>query len=244
MADYYEFNLKAGQEFLAAVSGQLILVDDIGAADGIDITPVLNNSNGRTMPARKKAFKCWTPYDAVILRADVDTRVSMFLSSKDVSLGFADGALVNVAGEVVIGNDAGQRVPVDVAGGTINVTADNVGISNTDANPVPVKAKTDDANPIIVKRARLSTLVDLAPKVINAGAAQALVADATLQRIRVRNASATQTVAIGGAGVTLANAAIVLGPGDMWDEDGAAGAAWFAVADADGADVRIQGVKA
>jgi hypothetical protein len=50
-------------------------------------------------------------------------------------------------------------------------------------------------------------------------------------------------VAIGGAAVTMANAAIILRPGDIWVEDDAPGAAWYAVADTAGADVRVMGVK-
>jgi hypothetical protein len=41
----------------------------------------------------------------------------------------------------------------------------------------------------------------------------------------------------------MANAALILEPGDTWAEDDAAGAAWYAVSDIAGADVRVMGVK-
>ena len=67
--------------------------------------------------------------------------------------------------------------------------------------------------------------------------------DASLRKLRVRNRHATAILAIGGAGVTLANAAIQLQPGEVWLEDDAASAGWYAVSDTDGVKVQIQGLK-
>ena len=69
------------------------------------------------------------------------------------------------------------------------------------------------------------------------------MADATLRRLRVRNGHATARVAIGGAGVTMENAAVVIEPGDIWIEDDAAGAAWFVVSDTAATAVQLQGLK-
>jgi hypothetical protein len=231
MANFYSYVLKAGVELQASVPGKLIVVDNVTAATGVDITPMLNNATGRTMPGRKKGFKCWTDYDAIILKAATDCTVSLFLSTTDVSLGFTDGSSVNVAGSVAITNDGTSRVPVDLANGTVNVNAVNVGINNTDANPVPVRLQA------------MKTLVALAPKVYGPGAAAGLVNDATLLRLRVRNNSVAGLLAIGGADVTLANAAIILKPGEMWVEEDAAGAAWYACTDTAGTEARIMGVK-
>jgi hypothetical protein len=231
MANYYTYNIKAGVPMPVSVQGKLILVDSIGAASGIDITPVLNSSTGRTMPGRRKGFKCWVDYDSLVLESSVDTQVALFLSVTDVSIGFTEGAQVNVAGGVAITNDAASRVPVDLAGGTVNVNATNVGINNTDAAAVPVRP------------AALANLVDKNAIVVNTGAAQAVVSDASLKRLCIKNASPAARVALGGAGVTMAKAAIILEPGDVWSEDAAAGAAWYATSDTNGADVRVLGVK-
>lgn len=94
-----------------------------------------------------------------------------------------------------------------------------------------------------MQRQALSTITHFAPVVINTGAAQALVSDATQRTLRIRNASASATVYLGGPAVTAANAAIVLAPGALWIEEEAPGAAWFATSDTAGASVAIMGVK-
>jgi hypothetical protein len=229
---YYVIPLQAGVEYRQDVIGSVILVDSIDGANGVDITPIQNGTPLKTMPGRQVAFKYRVSFDAVILKAAANCTVSIFLTTNDVDLGFTDGSLVNVQGGVVVNNDAASPIPVAIgAGSTVNVTADNVGINNSNANAVPVKNQA------------LAVIVDHAPAVINTGAAQLLVNDATLRRLRVRNAHATALVFLGGAGVTPANAAILLQPGDIWVEDDAAGASWYAVSDTNGADVRVTGLK-
>jgi hypothetical protein len=239
MADFYTIVLRAGVDHQQSVSGKLILVDDIGAADGIDITPMLNGGNGRTMPKRKKAFKCWTDYDAVVLRSEVDTTVSLFLASKDVSLGFADGALVNVVGEVSVGNDPSARIPVEIGGSTVQVTADNVGINNTDANAIPVAQKAGASFTVEQKagvefkvRDYLAAVVTDAEPVQVSDVAKAIIAASGPRRgLRVKNVGAA-AVAIGGAGVKFAAAVVSIQPGEVWNENEAPGAAWYCVTDA------------
>lgn len=229
---FYRIPLKAGVEHVQYIAGSLILVDGIDGAAGVDVTPIFNNSPQVTMPARKAGFKYRTNYDAVALRAAVDCVVGIFLTTNDVSLGFTDGAQVNVLGSVELTNGVDKRVPVDLANGTVNVNAVNVGINNTDANPVPVRPQA------------MKTLVTFVPKVYGPGAAAGLVSDASLLRLRVRNNSQAGLLAIGSADVTMANAAIILKPGEMWVEEDAAGAAWYACTDTAGTEARIMGVKA
>ena len=228
---YYRFQLQAGEPFRAAVSGRVILIDDLGGAPGLDVTPNYGGRDLPTMPDRKKAFKFMEPFDGVTLKAAVDCNVGVFLSASDVSLGFADGSQVNVSGQVVVSNSAAARVPVDLAGGNVQVTATNVGINNDNTKPIPVQKQA------------LTTLTDSITKAINTGAAQALISDNTLKRLRIRNESTSARVALGGANVTMANAAIILEPGETWLEDDAPGAAWYATSDQNGADVRAMGVK-
>lgn len=247
---YYQFRLQAGEPMQAPISGKLILVDDVDGAAGVDITPMRNNSTLRTLPKRKKAFKVWIDYDAVVLRADSACTVSIFLSFTDVSLGFADGALVNVAGGISVLNGLDERVPVDLAGGTVEVTASNVGISNTDANAVPMRQRDGDAwkvdqkadSVFITQEKVLSNLIDLAAVPVGLARVQVLN-DATLKRARFRNTHATAAIALGGASVTLADAAVVLQPGDIWNEADAPGAIWHAISDTAGVSLAIMGVK-
>jgi len=227
---YYTIQLSANKAVVVPVAGRVILVDDLGAAPGIDIMP---NHGGRdlpNMPNRKKAFKFSEPFDSVTLKTTVDATVGIFLSKNDVSLGFADGAAVSVSGQVIVSNTAAARVPVDLANGTVNVNAVNVGINNSDANPVPIRT------------APCTQIVNVPAVAVGTVAAQ-ISNDATLRRLRVRNDSATQIVGLGGAGIDFANAAIKLQPGDTFYEDDAAGAAWYAVADSNGGTVTVMGLK-
>lgn len=227
---YYSIPLKAGVAHVQEVPGSLILVDGIDGAAGVDVTPIVNGSRQVTMPGRKSGFKYRTQFDAVELSAAADCQVRIFLTTNDVTLGFTDGAQVNVLGAVQVTNGTDQRLPVDLSGGTVNVTANNVGISNDNSKAVPTKPKA------------LATIVNLPAVTVGTAAAQ-LVADATLERLHVRNGSDTQVIALGGPTVTLANAAVVLYPGETMIEDQAAGATWYAISDAAGATAFVMGVK-
>lgn len=214
MADFYTFTLRANVPVQVPVRGKVILVDDIIGANSITITPLQNGGSTRPMPNRRRAFKCWVDYDGVTLESAVDCTVHIWLSMKDVSLGFADGATVNVLGQVQVTNDATRRIPVQVDGSVINV------------NAVPFS---------------YMTLADLPPVAVGVAAVK-VSDDATLKRLRIRNMSETAKIALGGQGVTL-NSAIVIMPGEIFIEDDAAGAAWYAVASEAGAQVAILGVK-
>ena len=146
-----------------------------------------------------------------------------------------------------VNNTAEQAIPVSFAG-TVAPVLGVVTVDNTNAEAIPVLQKPGEtfavsvAQALNVRDVACSIIVDLAP--VSAGlAAVALVADATLRRLRVRNGHATATIAIGGAGVTLSSAAVVLLPGDVWNETDAAGAAWYVVSDTAATPVQMQGLK-
>ncbi|MFL6675882.1 MAG: hypothetical protein ACJ8LG_21645 [Massilia sp.] len=88
-----------------------------------------------------------------------------------------------------------------------------------------------------------STITTFAPVVINTGAAQLLVSDNTQRALRIRNTHPTATIYLGDVNVTAANAALAIGPGQLFLEDEAAGAGWYATADVNGVTVAIQGLK-
>lgn len=215
---YYPINLIANKPTLVQVSGSVILVDDLGAAPGLDIMPSYGGRDLPNMPNRKKAFKFSEPFDAVTLTAPVNCTVALFLSKNDVSLGFADGSLVNVSGQVTISNTDAARVPVDLNGGTVNVTASNVAIANN--------------------------LTQITHMTANVGqAAVEVIHDPLAKRLRFRNSHATAIVALGAANVSLANAVIQLKPGDIWIEDDAPGADWFAISDTANVSLQMMELK-
>jgi len=217
---YYRFQLKAGVAFRTPVAGRVILIDDLGGASGLDVTPNYGGRDLPTMPSRKVAFKFMEPFDGVTLTAPVDCNVGIFLSASDVSLGFTAGSAVSVSGgQLTIANDGTQRVPVDIAGANIQVNATNVGISNTAANPVPMKHYLPQA------------VTNVDPVNVTAVAAALVAADAARRGLRVKNVG-VNPVAIGGAGVAFAKAVILVQPGETWYESEAAPAAWFCICDA------------
>lgn len=216
---YYRLKLSANVPYTQDTPGALILIDGVDGADSVDLTLVSNNGGRTRIPDRRAAFKYVERFDSVILEASSDCVVGVFLSFSEVSLGFTNGAQVNVAGEVAVTNDAGNPIPVSVQGGDIFVTANNVGVNND-----------------------LKTITDFLPVDVGTVAA-VLVGDPAQKRLRVRNGHGSAVVALGGAGVTLANAAVRLLPGDVWIEEDAPGATWYAVSDTANSTVQIQGLK-
>lgn len=236
---FYNLRLQAGVPYVHNVEGKVLLVDSTGAADGVDIALMRNGTPQTTMPMRKAAFRLVEAYDGVMLTSPVATSVGIFLSFEDVQLGVADGAAVKVPEGLVVTNSEANPVAVSFAG-TVSPVLGVVTVDNTSGEAIPIAQVagttfTTEAKP-------MGSLVNPAPVVVGL-AATALIADATLKRLRIRNGHATAIVALGGAGVTLANAAIQLLPGDIWLEKDAAGAAWFAVSDTAGTPVQVNGVK-
>lgn len=235
---YQSIPLLAGKPHRLDIAGRLILIDSVGTSDGVSIEILLaGSSKTTTVPRRKAGFRMVQAYDGVILTSEVDALVGLFLSNDDVQLGVADGAAVSLPGGVNITNP--EPIPV-LFGGTVAPVLGVVTVDNTSGEAIPIAQVagttfTTEAKP-------MGSLVNPAPVVVGL-AATALIADATLKRLRIRNGHATAIVALGGAGVTLANAAIQLLPGDIWLEKDAAGAAWFAVSDTAGTPVQVNGVK-
>jgi hypothetical protein len=226
---YQNIPLLAGVPYQLGIAGKLLLVDSVGAAGAVDIALVRAGTPSATMPARLPGFRLVGDFDGVVLTSAADTVVGLFLSFDDVNLG---------TNKLEISNSADNPVKV-LFGGTVTPVLG--AITNTDAQAVPVVQKLGAV--FTMQAEKLLVLADHAPAIINTGAAQLLISDVTFKRLIVKNASAAARVAIGGAAMTFANAAIILEPGDSWSEDDAAGAAWYATSDIAAADVRVLGVK-
>jgi hypothetical protein len=216
---YYTIPLKANQPQQVRAIGRVMLIDSVGDSPGVDVTLFVNDSAQKKIPDRRAGFKYVAEFTQVEFLSPVDCTLAVFLSMNEVDLGYIDGVQVSVQGEVFVNNDPDNPVPVSIADTVIEMTATNVGINNN-----------------------LTTITDFAPVAIGTVTAP-LVSDATQKRLRIRNSHATAMLGVGGAGVTLANAAIQISPGDVWIEDDAPGAAWYAVSDTAGTVVQIQGIK-
>lgn len=217
---YQKIPLLAGIPFTLDIAGRLLLIDSPGVAGAVDVALMTRGTPTMTMTARKAGFRHMAPFDGVVLTSAVATTVTLFLSFEDVNLGTNQLEITNSAASPVNVTFTQQVAPLG-----------SVTVNNTEAGAVPVQMQ------------RLAVIVDRAPAVINTGAAQLLSNDATYKRLRVKNAHATARVALGGAVVTMANAAIILEPGDTWIEDDLAGAAWYATSDTAATDVRVMGGK-
>lgn len=234
-----------------ATTGRVFLVDFVTPGVGVDVNLLVNGSPLYVMPNRKAAFKCIVPFDGVQLLSQVDATIVFFVSMEDVQIGLADGAGVNIPNGVQVVNTVANPVPVAFSG-TVAPVLGSTKVTNTDAEAVPVvqkggasfevQVKNNNAAAVPVQMQQLSTIVNIAPVTVGTGNT-ALSSDGTLKRLRIKNTHATAKVAIGGTGVTLADAAIVLEPGDVYFDDVAAGAAWFASSDTAGAILTLQGLK-
>lgn len=228
---FYPIKLTAGVEFHQRTAGRIFLIDNLIGSQSVDVTLLDSSGSPRQiMPGRKVLFKCVTEFSGVILKADVDCTVWIFISYDDVSNGYADGGNVSIPGGVMVTNDNAHPVPISFPGGVVNMTAANVGINNDDAHPVPVKLHATDINPLQVQQVKPATITGVS---INATAviAALLAADATRCGFYARNAG-PDPVALVQVGGTFADAAVVLQAGETWKEDIAPGAAWYCICDA------------
>lgn len=251
----YRETIVAGQPLRLSIGGRVLYIQR--SEGGPVLTVEFTRQGGESQKIERvgKGFKA-APRDqfqGVTISTTVTGQVDFVITDGDIDIKFDEDA-------TIIGNDVSQPIPVIFDGTVAPVFGD---VTNSDANAIPIKQKVGavftvhvdnlDAAAVPVqqkigtvfntKNEALTTIVDHAAAVINTGAAQLLISDATYRRLRIRNASLTQTVAIGGAAVTMASGAIILLPGDTWIEDDAAGVAWYATSDIAAADVRVMGLK-
>ena len=212
---YQTINLQAGVPYRVGIAGRLILIDNIGASDGVDVRVLRQGTPDTVIPKRKAAFRMVTPYDDVLFTTSIDTTIGVFLSTFDVEIGYVDRAAVTIP--------------------------DGVEITNTAANPVPVVFDQDINIGIVQVENNLTIIVDSAPVAVGL-VATPISNDPALKRLRMRNVSNMAIIAIGGAGVALGSP-IILHPGESYWEDDAAGAALYAIANEANAMLQLQGLK-
>jgi len=205
-------------------------------------------------------------FDSITIESATGDTISAIVTGGDVDI-----QVLETAAQIT--NTAGNPVPVSIGGGNVTVTATNVGINNTSANPVPVSITSEPGAPFAVTVGNTSgspvpvslvsepgapvatvdtkamTPATVAPVTVaaNATGTALLALDATRRGVRFYNPQTSAgPVAITPDGTTaFANAAVVLYPGDFWNETEAPGAAWYASTPAaTGAAVNLQTVKA
>jgi hypothetical protein len=200
----------------------------------------------------------------IITGGDVDIQIlSLNAEIVNTSANPVPVSLVSEPGQpvqvTITGVTSGNPLPVAIDGGSVSLNATNVGINNTSANPVPVQLQTDaEASPIPVSGTvtigntagapvpvqalpAATTPSDIAQVAVTVAGVALVAASATRKGLRVLNSGSGRLAITGAAATTFANAALVLNPGDFWNETEAPGAAWYAISDT-GTTANLQAV--
>lgn len=239
----------AGTGYQASNGGRTFVLQSCDQGNVLTVT--LTDAFGRqyTVPGVGPGFKAApaTGFNSVSITTSVDANVAFIVTDGDIDI--QETSLFTQ-----ITNGPTNRVPVDIGGGTVTVTADNVGINNTSANPVPVSLVSEPGAPVqingtgsggtvpvtgtvSVTPTQAATVTDAAPLAV------AAFTSGTPNQVHIRAAGACRALRIGnpltstgrlyvgGAGVTPTNAVIVLQPGDLWSETDAPQLDWYATSD-------------
>lgn len=185
-------------------------------------------------------------FDGLVITATVDTNLQFIVSDGDIELQITQQTVTVANQALPVGNGPSPlHVTVDgtvaVSGATL--TATNVGINNTNANPVPVSLHaSDDTTAIPVQvQPPASAPSDISPVNVTAAGVPLIAANAARKGLRIRNAGTGMLAITAAAATTYANAAVVLRPGDLWVEAEAPQAAWYAISDV-GTTANVQAV--
>lgn len=255
--------LKAGVPQRVPVAGNVLMVLSADQGNGLTLDFSSGNAIGATLANMGPGARIAPQggFTGVTVTAAEDGNVSMVITNGDIDVQLSQMAATVANGDaaaIPVRTPAGTRLAVDIGGGTVNVTAANVGINNTAANPVPVSLVSEPGAPVAVNGTvnigntagspvpvsivnepgapftvtptQGATVAEVAPVAV-AGAVGALLAAGVRRAFRVRNAGAGLLAIGGNAALTLAQAVIVLNPGDVWEEVLIPQAAWYAISD-------------
>ena len=219
---------KAGIPTLVGVRGNTFLIQSTDQGNNLEVDFMQRGAFAYRVMTAGAGFKARPQhgFDGLTITAPVDTNVQFIVTDGDIDLqitstqvvvGNANSAPVPV--KLMASADT-DRIPVDVGGATINVTATNVGI-------LQAAAITENA-PVAAPAFTGGSPNQVALLAVSAGR----------RRVAFRNAG-TGLAYIGGAGVTPTNAVIVLNPGDVWNDNDGAPAAWYGTSDT-GTTINVQ----
>ncbi|MCM2564823.1 hypothetical protein [Janthinobacterium kumbetense] len=226
--------------------GIFLSINDVqlgGTAGGEVVIPTgvaVTNDLAHSIPVTLTSSSNTTPIPVSLASIRVNNT-----PAQPIPVSFA-GTVSPVLGVVKVDNTNAEAIPMlQKPGEVFEVHVNNavplpVSVNNTDAQAVFVQPKATAVFTVDDKKRTL--IVDAAPVAVGL-AATAISSDAAYKRLVIRNDSALAVIALGGAGVTMANAVFFLEPGDVFIENDAPGAAWFGLADVSGGIVQIQGLK-
>jgi hypothetical protein len=200
----YTLNLPANTPIRQGTSGSFFLLTDIGAAATIDVQFKVHAQVAEHVTQAKRGLKATLShgqsFTGIEFLSTVPCIITFIVSDGVVDISLLDGANVNVS----------------------NVTA--IPVSNdrgSAGNPVYI-------NGTVAGLPAALAIVNDTPVAMTATIANIVAANANRVSLRMTN-TGTQVVALGAAGLTYANGAILLQPGDTWIEERAANLAWYGI---------------
>lgn len=197
----YTLNLTAGVTQRQQTSGSFFLLMDIGVASSIDVVFRVHTQIAEHITSAKRGLKA---------RLDAGQRFTSieFLSTVNcqIQVTISDG-LVDIS-------DDGNNVNATIVGLPLAVVNDR----GSPGNPVFI-------NGTVAGLPAAVAIVNDAPLAMSAGFTPIVAANANRVSLRLTNTGANP-VALGAAGLTFANGAVILQPGDTWIEERAANLAW------------------
>jgi hypothetical protein len=245
--------LQAGAALPAQVKGKVLQIIGTGGSDSLTVQFTQGSQVAYTVNGIQSGWRLAPTggFDALTFTSANNATLTAIVTNGDIDIQVLENTstIANAASNPVpvsIVGEPGAPFSVTIApGSTVEVTADNVGINNTEANPVPVSlvvapdasvavtlaGSTDDAVIPVQAQPVATTITEPAAVLVASVGAALLAASATRKGFRVRNAGTGLLALTASAAQSLANAVIVLNPGDVWTESEAPGAAWFAVSD-------------
>jgi hypothetical protein len=246
--------ITAAAGYNANLKGLVLFVQDCDQGDALTITltDILGNRYTVQEVGPGAKIKPAGGFTNVQISTPEDANVMFIVTSGDIEIQNSSTESVITNGDaqaVPVRTPAGTRLAVDIGGGTIDLTATNVTINNTSADPVPVSLVSEPGAPVAVTKAPSATVATVAPVAVAANntGAVLLAVDAARRGVRfyAPQSNAGPVAIVPDNATAYASAAIVLYPGDFWNEDEAPGAAWYAsTPGGTGGTINMQTVKA
>lgn len=199
----YTLNLPANTPVRQGTNGSFFLLMDTGVATSIDVAFQVHAQTAEHITTAKRGLKAVLPhgqhFTALQFQSTTACTITFVISDGVVDISQLDGANVNA----------------------------------TIANAFPLAVSNDRGSPgspvyvngTIAGNPTAAVLVNDAPVPMTDAFAAIVAANANRVSIRFTN-TGTNVVALGAAGLTYANGAILLQPGDTWVEERAANLAW------------------
>ena len=214
---------------------------------GVDITLLKNSTPGTVMLGRKAGGRLVGGFGGIILASALDCGV-VVLCCVAVTNDLAHSIPVTLSSNsnttpipvprdsIRMSNTPEQAIPV-LFGGTVEPVLGFVTIDNIDAEAILIGQKAghvfvvEQATEVDTRPYLTAAVNDRVPVAVAAVVVVLVAVSTTRRGLRIKNAGAA-AVAIGGATLAYATAAVLIQPSETWNENEAPGAAWWCVCDA------------